>query len=1273
MIQELMQHMANVQYTENMTEDQLDAMAGAETLRSQFTVFGMSKANKVQVTSLPPSLLCHLHYDDINIGKVAVEDSRGKGVWAWIAKYFRGSSRWCLQTSLRPFGGRTDDSQSHSFNKFYQMYDIVNNIMPSSTMLGLEMGGALSKSTNRLRDSLFPRDGPNQAVPLLLLIAQHRSMVVINADAPHIKMVSEQFDRCHGSLLQYVEFLSSAVTPDAYAQLVPALDDLVHTYHLDSEVAFLIYRPVMRLFRCSGDHETYWPLSIPHDTENHPAEKEPEPSSDVLLDRPSPQTPIKWLDLIGTVRSMLPSRAWNSLSPDLYATFWGLTLYDLYVPRSRYETEIAKQHNNLKALEELSDNSSSAIMKRKKDKEKTQELLDKLIAELQKHEEHVASVSERLAYEKDKWLSSCPDTLKTNMEFLQRCIFPRCVFSMLDAVYCAIFVHTLHSLGTPYFNTVNHIDVLICKTLQPMICCCTEYEASRLGRFLYETLKMAYRWKSDESVYERECGNMPGFAVYYRYPNSKRVTFSQFVRVHTKWNTRITRLLIQCLESPEYIEIRNALIMLTKISSIFPVTRKTGLNLERRVSKIKNDEREDLKVLATGVAAALAGRKGSWVSEEEFAMGLTDVKHAASPAKPVPSNLGMLQNGPQSDSIVTKNGAIGTQFPDQSNAVKDQVLRAKISDGMADRSEGVVVSKSDLGQQKMKFSSGNSAEITSSIAVTPAISKPSAGQTAVEEGMRVSAEENNLKIPSKTSADSEARSHAKRSTQSATAKQPKQDLLKDETRSERSTGKGTGQISSAGREGSSQVLEGRQSGSAAPLTAVNGSSISTSLKGPIASTRSSTDTHGSLSRTESGPTRATDMKVSVGNEVDDSDLHEKPRLLASRHGHSPARDDSLTIKPADRQLKKNAPIEEQERLGKRRKGDPESKDGEGIEVQLADRERSFDFRDKSHLSDHEKFGSEEQSLSRLADKLIDKTKDKGAERHEKDHRDKADRPDKMRGEDILDKSRDRSMERYSNERSVERMQDRADRNLDRTLDKARDERGKDDRSKVRHSEPSLDKSHSDDRFHGQSLPPPPPLPPSFVPQSFGGSRRDEEIDRRVSSRHAQRLSPKHDEKERRRSEENPLVSHEDAKRRREEDFRERKRDERDGLPMKAEEREREKGMITKDDAESTAASKRRKLKRDHPSAAEAGEYTPVVPPLPPPLAPGASQRFDGRESGERKGTLAQRAAYVEESTQRMHAKEAASKIIRRDSEQLHEREWEEEKRQRTEAKRKHRK
>jgi hypothetical protein len=40
------------------------------------------------------------------------------------------------------------------------------------------------------------------------------------------------------------------------------------------------------------------------------------------------------------------------------------------------------------------------------------------------------------------------------------------------------------------------------------------------------------------------------------------------------------------MESKEYMEIRNALIVLTKISNVFPVIRKSGVNLEKRVSPL---------------------------------------------------------------------------------------------------------------------------------------------------------------------------------------------------------------------------------------------------------------------------------------------------------------------------------------------------------------------------------------------------------------------------------------------------------------------------------------------------------------------------------------------------------------------------------------------------------------------------------------------------------------------------------------------------------------
>lgn len=81
--------------------------------------------------------------------------------------------------------------------------------------------------------------------------------------------------------------------------------------------------------------------------------------------------------------------------------------------------------------------------------------------------------------------------------------------------------------------------------------------------------------------------------------------------------------------------------------------------------------------------------------------------------------------------------------------------------------------------------------------------------------------------------------------------------------------------------------------------------------------------------------------------------------------------------------------------------------------------------------------------------------------------------------------------------------------------------------------------------------------------------------------------------------------------------------------------------------DAAAASKRRKIKRGDTSG-EAGDYSLAVPPPPPPSV-GMSQSYDGRERGDRKGALVQRGGYAEEPVPRMHAKETANKINRRDN------------------------
>lgn len=54
-------------------------------------------------------------------------------------------------------------------------------------------------------------------------------------------------------------------------------------------------------------------------------------------------------------RSLHPPKVWEEFSSRLYTTFWSLSLYDLYVPGSRYEDEASKARNSIHSLKDSQD------------------------------------------------------------------------------------------------------------------------------------------------------------------------------------------------------------------------------------------------------------------------------------------------------------------------------------------------------------------------------------------------------------------------------------------------------------------------------------------------------------------------------------------------------------------------------------------------------------------------------------------------------------------------------------------------------------------------------------------------------------------------------------------------------------------------------------------------------------------------------------------------------------------------------------------------------
>ncbi|CAH3126788.1 unnamed protein product [Porites lobata] len=378
------------------------------------------------------------------------------------------------------------------------------------------------KSSQRLRDTLL--EGKLD-LPLCLLMAQQRNGIVFyeNADR-HLKLVGKLYDQCQDTLVQFGGFLASQLTAEEYDSHIPSLDVLGQSYHLTPDAAFFLSRPMFV-------HQI--------ETKYEEAKKAIAAKGKPLQQKQILQCYIDAVILVmepvfQSARTIMAPKIWNSISPQLYVTFWALSMYDLYVPLERYDQELTKLKQQ---LAQLDDNKDMPVSKKKKEKERCSLLFEKLKEELKQQEDHNQRVMASLKHERDSWLPAKATKSETITQFLQLCMFPRCVFTASDAVYCAKFVHMLHNLKTPNFSTLLCFDRVF-SDISYTVASCTENEASRYGRFLCSMLEIVMRWHGDKKTYEKECGSYPGFVTVLRATNNDKadhLDYENYRHVCHKW------------------------------------------------------------------------------------------------------------------------------------------------------------------------------------------------------------------------------------------------------------------------------------------------------------------------------------------------------------------------------------------------------------------------------------------------------------------------------------------------------------------------------------------------------------------------------------------------------------------------------------------------------------------------------------------------------------------------------------------------------------------
>ncbi|KAJ3110391.1 THO complex subunit 2 [Physocladia obscura] len=443
-------------------------------------------------------------------------------------------------------------------------------------------------------------------IPFAVLMGQHISQGVFahgNQIHEEIKVLGWSLDNIRASFMQYLDFIISSMDKSAFISQVPSIATLRGEYGLAPDVAFAILRPKLNFLK------------------KLPQAKSRGASTDLTDDSLLSEFEFTMQETVNNTIQTLSPNTWKNLTPEFYVKFWQLSLYDIDFPKAKYLSEITRLKNTIAVLtNDKSNSTGNNAGKRKKDRERYSATIALLEKEMAEHEASVKETLDGLKVESATWfISTSEDDMQVKLNIndllLQHCIIPRCLSSPADAVFVAKFLYLAHSLGAPNLITVTIYDKLMDRNnMQSIIFLCSEMEARNYGRFLAETLSYLKKWLLSSAVYAKECigDNLPGFALRPSKANApidpaNLMTHTEFIKAIYKWHCKMHRVFTLCLESGEYAQITNCIIVLDKVRDEFPMIREHAAQLEESCRKVieKEIDRKDLKLMCTAYSGRL--------------------------------------------------------------------------------------------------------------------------------------------------------------------------------------------------------------------------------------------------------------------------------------------------------------------------------------------------------------------------------------------------------------------------------------------------------------------------------------------------------------------------------------------------------------------------------------------------------------------------------------------------------------------------------------------
>lgn len=422
-------------------------------------------------------------------------------------------------------------------------------------------------------------------IPLWILLARQRGVSSFRGERGHLKLIGTLLDTGHAAFTQYSSLITQAIREgllDSFDEL-PSLEELVNVHHIDIDLACSMRRIWITAFD-RRDLETI-PCLFP---------------------------------------SSLQSGAGKmALSARLMGFFWFTGLSDIFVPSARYLTEALRLKTVLSSPNPPNDMDAPRW---RKERERAPQAILALEAEHKAQKLFHARVAESINQSRHELFLS---TNAVPRAFLFKCVLPRVLLSPADAIFTAHFVRMMHSIVAVNWSTLLFYEALV-DALGGVLAMMTEYEAHNFGRFLELVFSMTSQWHSSQTEFTPTSAMM---SIRKETDDeidgnlTAEMDYEDFRHWYFNLHGSLYRCVQKAITSSEYLSVKNSIIVLTRISSHFPLLRRHSSGLARSVARVRDGEkREDLKVLAARYSATLSLSSSKMVREAGFHLVADSVK-----------------------------------------------------------------------------------------------------------------------------------------------------------------------------------------------------------------------------------------------------------------------------------------------------------------------------------------------------------------------------------------------------------------------------------------------------------------------------------------------------------------------------------------------------------------------------------------------------------------------------------------------------------------------